>query len=606
MNEEDTPGEAPELPDAEISMPEDSADSAVDSSDTPDDDDTFGEGLAAASAQERPRRRSQRGRGLGSSVIPPDPRGWRALAIVAAVLVVLAVAGTALMPAADQATVMPSVEPVDSSTAVCPEPGSVDLSRTTSTMMVLPDMPGQDRPGSAEITFLGGTDDPLLVDESGEEAPKPELNAPGDAATVVAESRRLPPLEVRTQGSLAPGLVVTQTTLDSYNEGRGLASQACLGPATSWWFVGGGSIAGRDSELVLVNPEATQAELEVQISGPEGEVSTPRLRGIVVEPRSRTVVRLNREAPRLPYVAWHVQVRAGRIVAALSDKETDGFFPRGADWIPASAEPSTRVFVPGIIPGDGGRQLLLHAPGDLNAQVQVRLVTSGGSYVPSALSEVSVPAGTVVQVDLDAAAEGQAVTVDLISDEPVVAGVRQRHPGIDASKDPLEETSFATGAVPITSAAAVTGLPAQRATAVTVWITAPGEVRTISDSPLPLPSDDPDPTPTTDVEPAAPVTVTLRVLPVDEAGLVLPSPEDIVVTVPRDRLVAVNIPRPADAAWYAVQATPEGGEVVIAHEALRRNANGSLITGYPWRPLIIEVDVPRAVVEPQLGLPASP
>ena len=102
------------------------------------------------------------------------------------------------------------------------------------------------------------------------------------------------------------------------------------------------------------------------------------------------------------------------------------------------------------------------------------------------------------------------------------------------------------------------------------------------------------------------MTVTLRVLPVDEAGLVLPSPEDIVVTVPRDRLVAVNIPRPADAAWYAVQATPEGGEVVIAHEALRRNANGSLITGYPWRPLIIEVDVPRAVVEPQLGLPASP
>lgn len=553
---------------------------------------------------DRPRR-TRRGRG-GTAVIPPDPRGVRALAVVAAILVVLGVGGTLLTSSAQDSSVAPAFEPVDSSTAVCPEPGSVDLSRTTSTMMVLPDLPGQDREGSAEITFLGGTDDPQLVDESGEAAPEPVLNQPGDAATVVAESRRLPPLEIRTQGSLAPGLVATQTTVDSFNEGRGLSSLACLGPATSWWFVGGGSVAGRDTNLVLVNPESTPAELEVQISGSEGPITTPRLRGIVVEPRSRTVVRLNREAPRLPFVAWHVQVRAGRIVAALQDKEYDGFFPRGADWIPASAEPSTRVLVPGVIPGEGGRQLLIHAPGDLDATVQVRLVTDGGSYVPSALSEVSVPGGSVVQVDLDAAAEGQAVTVDLSSDEPIVAGVRQRHPGIDATKDALDEISFTTGAVPISTLAAVTGLPAQRATAVTVWLTAPGELRTISSEPLPLPSDEPDPTPSQAIEQLPPVTVTLRVLPVDEAGQALPGPEDIVVTVPRDRLVAVQIPRPEGAFWYALQALPDGGEVVIAHEALKRNANGSLITGYPWTPLRTEVQVPRAVEEPELGLPAAP
>jgi len=553
-----------------------------------------------ASESRRPRRRR------GTAVIPPDSRGWQSLAVVVGVFLILAVVGSLLLQSPESASPAPAVEPVDSSTAVCPEPGSVDLSRTTSTMMVLPDLPGQDREGSAEITFLGGEDDPLLVDESGEEAPKPVLAQPGDAATVVAESRRLPPLEIRTQGSLAPGLVATQTTVDSYNDGRGLSSLACLGPATSWWFVGGGSVAGRDSDLVLVNPEATPAELEVQISGPEGPVTTPRLRGIVVEPRSRTVVRLTREAPRLPYVSWHVQVRAGRIVAALSDRETDGFFPRGADWIPASAEPATRVLVPGVIPGEGARQLLVYAPGDLDARVQVRLITAGGSYVPSALSEVAVPGGTVVQVDLDAAAEGQAVTVDLVSDEPILAGVRQRHPGIDATKDALDEISFATGAVRLTSVAAVTGLPAQRATGVTVWITAPGELRTISSEPLPLPGEEPDPTSTQDIEEAAPVQVTLRVLPVDESGNPLPVPEDIVVSVPRDRLVEVQIPRPEGAAWYALQAVPEGGEVVIAHEALKRNANGSLITGYPWRPLRTQAEVPRAVVEPQLGLPAAP
>ena len=143
-------------------------------------------------------------------------------------------------------------------------------------------------------------------------------STPGDVAQVVAEESRLPALEVRTVGGLAPGLVSAQTTQDSFNEGRGLASQPCLGPDTTWWFVGGGSTAGRESELVLVNPESTPAELEVAISGPDGPVSTPRLRGIVVEPRSRVVVRLSREAPRLPAATWRVTVRQGRVMAAIT------------------------------------------------------------------------------------------------------------------------------------------------------------------------------------------------------------------------------------------------------------------------------------------------
>ena len=109
------------------------------------------------------------------------------------------------------------------------------------------------------------------------------LQQPGDAAQVVVEDGRLPALETRTLGGLAPGLVAAQTTQDSFSDGRGLSSQPCLGPDTTWWFVGGGSTAGRESELVLVNPESTPAELEVAISGPDGPVSAPRQRGIVVE-----------------------------------------------------------------------------------------------------------------------------------------------------------------------------------------------------------------------------------------------------------------------------------------------------------------------------------
>lgn len=576
------------------------------------------------------RRRLRRRRTRVDSAPPPDPMAWRAVGVVAGIAAVLVLAGLLVPSPSAEGEQGGSVQPVDSSTAVCPEPGSVDGSRTTSALTVVPGLPGQDRDGDSTIAYLEGGDgtgdgsgDTVPVDEGAVAAdgqPQGSLQQPGDAAQVVAEESRLPALEVRTVGGLAPGLVAAQTTQDSFSDGRGLASQACLGPDTTWWFVGGGSTAGRESQLVLVNPESTPAELEVAISGPEGPVSTPRLRGIVVEPRSRVVVRLSREAPRLPGVTWRVTVRQGRVMAAVSDRESDGFVPRGADWIPASVDPATRVLIPGVIGGPGGRQLLVHTPGDLSATVRVRLITASGSFVPVATPEIEVPGGSVVSVDLDSALQGEDATVDLQSDQPIVAGVRQRHPGVDASAGSLEELSYTAGAALITGDAAVTGLPAERSTGVTVWVTAPDDIITIerapdsdmaemessttppsadaSAEPTAVPSGDP----TVDDSAVPSAQVSLRILAASPDGEALPAIDDIVVSVPRGRLVAVDIPRPEGASWFTVVATVSAGEVVIAHRALRRNKDGSLVTGYPWRPLRTTVVVPRAVPDPGLAI----
>lgn len=576
------------------------------------------------------RRRLRRRRSRADSAPPSDPVAWRAVGVVAGIAAILVLVGLLVPAPVAQDQQAGSVQPVDSSTAVCPEPGSVDGSRTTSAITVVPGLPGQDREGEASIGYLEGGDG--TGDGSGETVPADEgavvadgepqgtLQQPGDAAQVVAEESRLPALETRTLGGLAPGLVAAQTTQDSFSDGRGLSSQPCLGPDTTWWFVGGGSTAGRESELVLVNPESTPAELEVAISGPEGPVSAPRLRGIVVEPRSRVVVRLSREAPRLPGVAWRVTVRQGRVMAAVSDQESDGFVPRGADWIPASVDPATRVLIPGVIGGPGGRQLLVHAPGDLSATVRVRLITASGSFVPVATPEIEVPGGSVVSVDLDSALQGEDATVDLQSDQPIVAGVRQRHPGVDASAGALEELSFTAGAALISGDAAVTGLPTERSTGVTVWLTAPDDIITIERAPDSDMADmessaEPNPTdasteptvvpsgdPAADDSAAPAAQVSLRILAASPDGEDLPAIDDIVVSVPRGRLVAVDIPRPEGAAWFTVVATVSGGEVVIAHRALRRNKDGSLVTGYPWRPLRTTVVVPRAVPDPGLAI----
>ena len=589
-------------------------------------DDASPEPLALAEeshAQQRGGRLRRRPR--TTSAPPADPGAWRAVGIVAGVAVVAVLVGL-LGPArgAEEAT-GGEAQPVDSATAVCPEPGSVDGSLTTSIMTVIPGLAGQDREGDAQIGYLeGGESDGSGGREGGVTAdaqPQGALAAPGDVAQVISGETRLPALEVRTFGGLAPGLVAAQTTRDSFSDGRGLASQPCLGPDTTWWFVGGGSTAGRESALVLVNPEVTPAELEVAISGPDGPVSAPRLRGLVVEPRSRVVVRLSREAPRLPAAAWRVTVRQGRVMAALSDREADGFVPRGADWIPASVDPATRVLVPGVIGGDGGRQLLVHAPGELTATVSVRLITAQGSFVPAATPEIEVPGGAVVAVDLDSSLQGDDATVDLQSDLPIVAGVRQRHPGVDANAGALDEISFTAGAALVGTIAAATALPAERSTGVTVWLTAPDDIIEIEAAPMPetTESDAGQPvsgSPMPDMAPAGddtastpaqtpPVSVSLTVYGVTPEGDPLPAGEDITVSVPRGRLVAVDIPRPEGAAWFTAVATVSGGEVVIAHRAVRRNKDGSLVTGYPWRPLRSTVVVPRAVPVPGLGLPGA-
>lgn len=536
------------------------------------------------------RRRSRRPRS-DAQTPPADPRGPRAAAALLAALVVIVLIGLLLPAPSTSGGGAIATDPVDSSTAVCPEPGSIDGALTTSAMTVVPGLPGQDRDGAASVSYLRGTDDPDLVDPQAPDVEDPgqALAQPGDSAEVVADSQRLPPLEIRTTGSLGPGLVAAQVTRDSFNDRRGLASTACLGPDTSWWFVGGGSVAGRDTRLVLVNPESSPAEIDVVLSGPDGEITTPSLRGVVVEARGRVVVSLTRIAPRLPAVAWHVVARSGRVVAAVSDIEIEGFVPRGADWIPPSADPATRVLIPGVIPGEGGRQLLVYAPGDIDATVKVRLITEGGAYVPAALSEVDVAAGTVTAVDLDGALEGQAATVDLASDVPIVAGIRQRHPAIDARTGALEETSFTTGAVAITDVAAAAGLPAEKITAVTLWITAPGALQEIKAHSDGMAMGDDTSVAVDDSE----VTATITVLPFATDSAMAP-PAPITVTIPRDRLVTVEIPRPRGADWYTAVVQPQGGAVVVAHRSVRRNPDGSLVTGYPWRPLRTTVQVPLA------------
>jgi len=108
---------------------------------------------------------------------------------------------------------------------------------------------------------------------------------------------------------------------DPGGAGRSLASTDCAVASSEFWFVGGGAIAGRRTQIVLVNPDENAAIVDLIIRGPDGIIDAPAGRGLVVPGQDRLVVRLDVLAPGVPATAVQVLARTGRVGAAVDDEQ---------------------------------------------------------------------------------------------------------------------------------------------------------------------------------------------------------------------------------------------------------------------------------------------
>jgi hypothetical protein len=483
-------------------------------------------------------------------------------------IVILVVIGTTLaatmaqqsMPVTTVAATV--VEPIGSSVLLCPEPGAGSDLGVRVTAAVVPGQPGQDAvAGDAGMATLPG-----------KESATAAITVPGGQAQIEAFGTALPPIRAYGDGSLAPGLVADQWGRQPSGQGRGMASTACAPAASEFWFVGGGAIAGRQTRIVLVNPDETAAVADVLIRGPQGLIEAPAGRGLVIKGQDRLIVRLDVLAPGVTATAVQVLVRTGRVGASVADEQQSGLATVGTDWVPPAAAPSTRVYVPGIVSGDGARVLSVSAPGGDDAIVSIRLITPDGTFAPAERSQIEVTADTVVTLDMAPVLDKQPATLELTSDVPIVAGMRQFFGG----KSVQDETSFTAGAQPFTGPSAVSGLPVRPATDVRVSITAPE----------------------TDAE----VDIVLLPFRGGKDAAVPTAPRR--VTVSAGKLRYIKLDPPAGVDWYTAVVTPVAGSgpVLVAHRVREQSKYGDLVTGYPWNPLRIEVVVPTAEQDPSVAL----
>ncbi len=504
-----------------------------------------------------PRRRGPRGSG---------GRGLRL--VVAAVVGVLVLTGAAVVlqrPLPEAAVQAGTVEPIGSAVLLCPEPGAGSDLGVRVTAAVVPGQPGQDVEDPSSSAGLATL--------PGKESATAKITVPGGQAQIEAFGTRLPAIAAHGEGSLAPGLVADQWGRDpTGGAGRGLASTACAPAASEFWFVGGGAIAGRQTRIVLVNPDETAAIVDIIVRGPDGLIDTPGGRGLVVKGQDRLILRLDTLAPGVSATAVQVVVRTGRVGAAVDDEQNTGLSTVGTDWVPQAAAPATRVYVPGIVNGKGARVLSIAAPGDDDAIVKIRVISAEGTYAPVERSEVTVPADAVVTIDMSPVLDGVPATLELTSETPIVAGMRQFY-GVNAT---YAETSFTAGSQPFTGPAAVSGLPVRANTDVRVGLTAPDGDAVVQITQLPYGGGRDAAVPT------AP-----RIIRVD-AG----------------KVRWIRLSAPPGVSWYTAVVTPQegSGPVLVAHRVRETSARGDLVTGYPWSPLRVQVTVPASVQNPAVAL----
>ncbi len=283
-------------------------------------------------------------------------------------------------------------------------------------------------PQSATTAGSGGTAVVrTMTEDPSKSQPRIILRTPGASGVYTGRNGERDSLVGRAVGAMAPGFTVTQTERTVDGGHRGLATTACLPSGSDFWFVGAGTRVGQESLLVLTNPEASVATVDVGVFGRRGRFDTPAGTGITVPARSRVEVSVPRLAPGQRVLALHVQVRSGRLSAAVTETDVNGFKPLGTDWIPATVAPDHALVVPGIpaVAKDRVSTVTLDvAATRSDAIVSVKLVTPDGTFVPVGGGELDVRGGSVRQLDLTDALRGQPAALLVTSDAPIVAGAK--------------------------------------------------------------------------------------------------------------------------------------------------------------------------------------
>jgi len=367
--------------------------------------------------------------------------GARALALVAAgALAAGALAAAALVPWPDHRVVAPSllVQPAESrQLRVCPGP-----------LLTL----GEDPTAATTISSVGPADIVSATEPADAVLEEIPIAAPGNP---LAGEDGTPVAIAAEPGGVDAGMLAGAQSQEVATETlAGFAGAACGEAVAETWLVAGATSLGRSGLVLLSNPTAVAATVDVRVFGETGAVDAPSAVDLIVPPGSQRVLSLAGLAPNLTSPVVHVTSTGGAIAASLEHSVVVGLAPAGIELTGATAAPATSQVIPGLVvpqaggiaasedhaDGDDHPAVRLFAPGEDSVDVSIGVVPESGTGGNTI--EATLEPGRVVDVPLGILDAG-AYTVRIESDAPVVAAARATVGGAEGQTDAAAPSDLA-------------------------------------------------------------------------------------------------------------------------------------------------------------------
>jgi hypothetical protein len=235
--------------------------------------------------------------------------------------------------------------------------------------------------------------------------------------------------------------VVVSAGLESDNR---LSTVPCATSAgTDWYFAAGTTVRGVSQWLVLEDPFAADARVDVTLRSDAGLQQLPSLSGLDVAGRSRIVIPIHDEAVRRDRVSVEVHATVGRVVASQILRYSSISGPPGVAMSIGAVKPaSSWWFTDGDTRAGASEIVAIANVGPLDARVNVQAQAGSKTIVHPV--QLTVPSGGVSWVQIAGCTAstptclavpdrtGYVLLVQSDSDAPIVAQTISR---FDGSRD---------------------------------------------------------------------------------------------------------------------------------------------------------------------------
>jgi hypothetical protein len=242
----------------------------------------------------------------------------------------------------------------------------------------------------------------------------------------------IPSQTLRYMQAKAPVIIESQGATPvvwQIRKGVWAGATICSSLQNEQWFVGGAADVTSKGRILLVNSGLSTAIVDLQIWN---EIGQQPSKPVSLKANSYSEIGLDTLAPGSRQVVLQALTRAGRVTSYMLDERGRGLRALGGDIINFAPSAKKEIYIPAIphtVKKVGSKQvelphsLRLLVPGEIDARVSVKVISTDGSFIPAGLDNKLVKAGSVVTLNLNPNLPASKFGIQISSDEPLVASV---------------------------------------------------------------------------------------------------------------------------------------------------------------------------------------